>query len=333
MGNLYDKSFVSGLKAGVESLLPGWGLGPNTQVSLLTVSENATFRADDPDKEMPVILRVHRPAYHSEAEIRSELAWISDLRQQQIVRTPAIIPHYGSEIIAKFEDSGNVRHVVGFEFLPGQEPDPKTNLEDGFRVLGAISARLHAHARSWRPTNGFARKTWDFEAAFGPSPLWGDWREALGLSEAGSLVLEDLCESLKNRLEAYGSGPDRFGLVHADLRLANLLVDGDALGVIDFDDCGFSWFVYDFAAAISFLETSPTIPALQNAWVEGYRSVAPLAAEHVEMIPTFIMFRRLLLTAWIASHSETETAEWAGLDAYTDGTVAMAEAYLAGQPI
>ena len=51
------------------------------------------------------------------------------------------------------------------------------------------------------------------------------------------------------------------------------------------------------------------------------------------MLPTFIMFRRLLLTAWIASHAETETAAWAGLETFTEGTVALAEDYLATVPV
>ena len=196
-------------------------------------------------------------------------------------------------------------------------------------MLGAISARLHQHVQTWTPPEGFTRKTWDFDSAFGTQPLWGDWRAALGLTPEGRAVLQELCGVLETRLNAYGKAADRFGLVHADLRLANLLARDDRLGVIDFDDCGFSWFIYDFAAAISFHETHDIVPALQDAWVAGYRSVAPLDDAHVAMIPTFILYRRLLLTAWIASHVETETAAEAGHAAFTEGTIALARAYLA----
>ncbi len=101
-------------------------------------------------------------------------------------------------------------------------------------------------------------------------------------------------------------------LVHADMRVANLLVDGDTLSVIDFDDCGFSWYLYDFAAAVSFIEHEPFIPELQAAWIAGYRTVAPLSDEECAILPVFIMLRRMLLTAWIASHSETPTAQALG---------------------
>ncbi|MGR3802881.1 phosphotransferase enzyme family protein [Marinibacterium profundimaris] len=332
MTGLYDDAFVETLRRGALGLTAEWGLGPGTEVELLTLSENATFLARDPAAAEPVVLRVHRPAYHTRAEIESELAWIEALRAAGTVETPEPLRIRDGGHVAAFEDGEQTRHVVGFRFMSGAEPDADARLVPGFEMLGAISARLHGQVRGWTPPQGFVRKTWNWETAFGPDPLWGDWRAALGLDAEGKALLERLAGRLRTNLAAYGAGPDRFGLVHADLRLANLLADGDRLGVIDFDDCGFSWFAYDFAAAISFLETEPYIPDLQAAWLKGYRSVAPFGAEHEAMLPTFILFRRLLLTAWIASHAETETAAWAGHERFTQGTLDLAEGYLAEAP-
>jgi len=102
-------------------------------------------------------------------------------------------------------------------------------------------------------------------------------------------------------LPSTADGPDRFGLAHADLRLANLLVDGEKTTVIDFDDCGFSWYMYDFGTAVSFIEEDPRLPQWQAAWLRGYRSIAPLSAEDEDMLATFVMLRRLLLVAWMGS--------------------------------
>lgn len=71
---LYDEQFVAHLERIVASAAPRSGLSPHTRVSLLTVSENATFRADDPERGEPVIIRVYRPGYHTLDEIEVELA-------------------------------------------------------------------------------------------------------------------------------------------------------------------------------------------------------------------------------------------------------------------
>ena len=77
----------------------------------------------------------------------------------------------------------------------------------------------------------------------------------------------------------FGSGTGRFGLVHADLRLANLLVDGDRITVIDFEDCGLSWYLYDLACALTFNEGRADVRELIALWVDGYRRVEPLSAD------------------------------------------------------
>jgi Ser/Thr protein kinase RdoA (MazF antagonist) len=129
------------------------------------------------------------------------------------------------------------------------------------------------------------------------------------------------------RLAAYGKGDGRFGLIHGDLRLANLLFDGDVVKVIDFDDSGFGWYMYDAATPVSFYEHEPQVPDLIEAWKTGYRKAGILSREDEAEIPTFVMLRRLLLVAWIGSHSKTDLAKAMGL-AYTKGTTALCEHYL-----
>jgi len=143
-------------------------------------------------------------------------------------------------------------------------------------------------------------------------------------------VIEQALALIGQRLERFGIEADRFGLVHADLRLANLLVEAEHLRIIDFDDCGFSWFMYDFATAVSFIEHEPIVPELLRAWRRGYSQVAPLSAEEIDEIATFVVLRRIVLSAWLASHNEVQFARQFGA-AYTHGTVTIAQEYLSGQ--
>jgi len=118
---------------------------------------------------------------------------------------------------------------------------------------------------------------------FGPSAHWGNWRDAPNVGANEVRILEQAEQEVAKLLRGFGNGPDRFGLIHADMRLANLLVSGAQITVIDFDDCGFGWFLYDFAAAISFIEDDPNMPELQDAWLAGYREKRTLSKEEESM--------------------------------------------------
>jgi Ser/Thr protein kinase RdoA (MazF antagonist) len=301
--------------------LARYGLHDAT-ASLWNVSENHTCRVHAGDRAYA--LRIHRPGYRTAHEIASELQWSDALREDGAVETPVVVPSTDGERVV---DLGT-HNVVLFEWLPGITPEPDgEDLIDGFKVLGAVSARMHAHARAWAPPDGFARPVWDYEHTLGAGGYWGAWQAGLGMGAEERAQLGRLDATIARRLDAYGKG-DRFGLVHADIRLANLLVDGGHVRVIDFDDSGFSWFMYDFATTVSFMEDHPRVPELRAAWLEGYRSVAPLARADEAELDTFVMLRRLLLVAWIGSH-HTFATEAAELGAgFTAGTCALAEDYL-----
>lgn len=132
--------------------------------------------------------------------------------------------------------------MVAFEFMKGEEPNVGNHLADWFKKLGVITAQLHLQTKRWQRPHGFIRKTWNIETMIGANGYWGDWRQAINLKQEGQETIANVMKVIENRLELYGQGPERYGLVHADLQLANLLVDHERLSIIDFDDCGFCWY-------------------------------------------------------------------------------------------
>ncbi|UWQ22244.1 phosphotransferase enzyme family protein [Jannaschia sp. W003] len=305
-----------------------WDLPAGTPARLINLSENATFRLDPPGGA-PLILRVHRPGYHTRRAIESELLWVDALRASG-APVPEWVPGRDGRAVQEAAVPGIRRRAVLFRHLPGAHPDERGDLVPGFETLGATAARLHAHALEWRRPEPFERLRWDVDAVFGPRAIWGDWRRAPGVTPALRPVLERVEAEVRARLAAYGTAPDRFTLVHADMRLANLLVDGTTTRLIDFDDCGFGWLMYDFAAAISFMEDDPRVPALRAAWLRGYRTVRPLGARDEREIGTMTMLRRMALLAWIGTHMEAPEPQALAPD-FAARTARLGTAWLEGR--
>lgn len=324
-------SLTETIQRKAEQALAEYDFSPDATLQLVNVSENWTYRVDDPASGRTAALRVHRPNYHSREEIESELLWVDALRSAGVVNAPApITARDGGRVRTVQAGTEAARHVTMFDWLDGAAPSSDADLTANFSDLGELAAKMHLFGISWQRPAQFKRFTYDDKAVL-ETALWGRWQDAPGIGAEEQAVLARMDAEIRERLAAYGRSNDRFGLCHNDLRLANLLVDGDRLSVIDFDDCGFSWYLNDFATAVSFMEDDEQVGDWMAAWLDGYTRHRPLQQADRDMLPTLIMLRRMLLVGWVGFHYE-HAAEARELGAgYTTGTCRLAEDYLSGR--
>jgi len=289
--------------------LPEFGFPSSAPLRLVHYRENAVFRIDAPGEPHPWVMRVHRLAYRTPAEIRSELAWTTALASAG-VRTAPVRP----------STSGDTLAIVGARGLP--EPRTVTVIgwiegvaladddsSDAYRLVGRTSALIQRHGRSWTPPSWFTRPTWDLDGLVGPRSLWGDYADLVSLGGERRRLMDRIAGLVRRRLDAFGRGPDRFGLAHADLMPDNVLVHDGTPHVIDFDDCGYGWYLYDLATLLAIRTGDPEATRVRDAWVEGYRSVAPLPEAHLEILDTLVMARLLLGLGWMHTRRETPLAQ------------------------
>lgn len=252
------------IDASVSQNLHRWNIAPDARVTLLNHSENTTYRIDHGGQRH--VLRVHRLGYHCREAIARELDWVGAIARDTSIHTALPVAGQDGELIQDFATGDQPRHAVLFEFLEGEQPREDTDLTASFERLGEITAVLHEHSQRWdRERDRPLRPVWDFEHTLGDSPIWGDWRQGIGVTDEVAGLLQQAVDRIGQALTGYGRSPERFGLVHADLRLANLLLHGDEVGVIDFDDCGYGWYMYDLGSSLSFIEHTPQAPDLIHA--------------------------------------------------------------------
>ena len=321
-------SLLKSVQRLAEASLSLWDLPDGATLRLINVSENVTYRVEAAGGYR-AILRVHRKDYHTRRAIECELAWLKALDEERVLSTHRCYPGRNGDVIqsATIDGLAGARFLVLFSYLDGAPPDETGDMAAGFTELGAIAARCHEHVLGWQKPDNFERLVWDADAVFGSSPTWGNWRDGPQVDEAVRAVLERVEQVVRARLHAFGKAPERYNLIHADMRFANLLVDAKGTRLIDFDDCGFGWFLYDFAAAISFIEDDPRVPELKAAWLRGYRTVRRLSEADEAEMDTFIMLRRMALLAWIGSHSEAPEPQ-ALAPGFAATTARLGEAYL-----
>jgi Ser/Thr protein kinase RdoA (MazF antagonist) len=305
-----------------SELSEAFNFGSDFTYELINVSENQTFRIDCADGRK-FALRLARPGYHTADEFASEMAWIEALQKAQTV--PVAKPIHGRD--GNYLQQVAAHNALLFEWVEGAEPQITDNLMGLAEQLGALAAQLHNHALQWNRPNNFTRPRWDFQATLGSEMRWGDWRNGLGVKPYMLPMLSRTVNEVEQRLKIYGENEQRLNLIHGDLRLANLLKRKSQVTVIDFDDCGFGWLMYDAATMISFHEHEAQAPEMIQRWIEGYRNIRQLSVEDEQAIQTLIMLRRILLLAWLGSHRDIDLARQVE-HIFADQSLSLCELFL-----
>ncbi|MBO5486313.1 MAG: phosphotransferase, partial [Eubacterium sp.] len=251
-------------------------LPENIQISHLKYSENFTYLISSEEEHSKYVLRVNRPGYHSLEELNSEISWMYELKKDTDIHMAEVLPGKNGERIQKLDmqDPENPYYTCSlFSFVEGESirDIEYTRLLQYQKVIGSICAKMHLHVLHSEKIRSLPRFSWAEKDLVGKDAIVGDWEISDQITEEQKIVLKQAVEIALKRLEKYGKSSDRYGLIHSDLNINNILVDGDVVNVLDFDDCGYGWFLYDLATSV--LEYDDTLEEMIAAWVEGYEQI------------------------------------------------------------
>jgi len=205
---------------------------------------------------------------------------------------------------------------------------PAARLPHIFRALGAAMAALHNVSDQWQLPSDFTRHAWDRDGLLGEQPFWGRFWENEALSRWQRDVLQAARKRLRDDLGDYVAAGLDYGLIHADLVRENVLVDDAGVALIDFDDGGFGWRLFDIATALLRNRHEAEYAAIEAALIEGYRSRRDLSDDDLQLLPVFTLLRSCTYVGWIRTRIQDQPELRAPLQQRIDETCALAKAYL-----
>ena len=307
---------------------------PEPRLLKLRHVENTTFRVVAADQQH-YVLRIHRADSLASDAIRSELTWLTALRQETDLRVPEPVRTRDGSLLTVVEAAGmpEPRACVLFRWLAGRFFD-KTLTPQHLERVGVFMAQLHEHTSRWQPPAGFVRGRADAISAAARRSLWRpsfpssssasrfpadeDGAQTLALvsdhcSSQDAVIVARTLEQIRAVFQTLGEGKEVFGLIHADLHQQNYFFQRGAPRVIDFDDCGWGHYLFDLTVTLRELAHLPHYPRLRTALLAGYRTIRPFPAQHEAYLETFFALRRIQLLIWVIESREHPAfrASWA----------------------
>ena len=288
--DLPEKEQVYRLRKLADAALEKFGFN-QYRLAFLQHLVNTTFRLDCNRGQF--LVRIHRAKTRS--AVASELTWLDALAHETTVpvQTPQRSLDGKMIVVGEYIGVSEPYPVTVLSWLDGQILTQDQRSPHHFYRLGQLVAKLHHHAQHWTPAFELDRPLYD-----STSVLESDNVSISQLPENVQGHLRMLHEQLQEVEQWLGKRPDQFGLIHSDLSFGNVLFTANEVSPIDFDDCGFGYYLYDLAVILAGPWERSGFQQRREALFEGYRENCKLPDEHLNLIPTFMAMRASSLGQW-----------------------------------
>ena len=258
-------------------------------------AENTTFRVDSADGRF--LFRIHSPGHRTLQQIRSELAWLTELGRSRDLVTPTPVPARNGEVVCQGEVAGvRAHYFVLFRWIEGRFFRRWPSLAR-LGSAGELLAGLHEHAVSFKPSAEFERPAWSARTLC-DGPTGYDWMKAL--DQESRPVFRAVRDRLLADLPPYEAS-GAASLIHADFHHGNYLIQPSGAAAIDFDDCGFGHHAYDVATALLWFRLQGRGPEATKRFMRGYASVRSVPEELEASVDVFAIARMLVKTRWVST--------------------------------
>ncbi len=291
-----------------NTAIEAYGL-ESARLSFIQYGENIIYRVDlppsvkltrDTDPYIPnrYVLRIH--AISDADTIVSELTWLAALNQEAGLPVPAPMKTPDGILVTRITTPGmtNGRLVSLMRWLDGRR------LRTGLRpnhltALGRVVAEMHNFSYGWKPPAGFTRPHWDWDSQLGGSMFRHPMEQVVASIPAKyQEPFRYIYQEAKQVMESLGKRPDAYGMIHADLYPENVLFKAGNAYPIDFEDCGYGYWMWDIAIALCTWAWGNEWECRRDAFREGYSKVRTLPENQWAHIDLFVAIQFATMVLW-----------------------------------
>lgn len=280
-----------------------YGIEPD-DISLLDGFESFMFAYQRHGR--PYILRLSHSIRRTEEMIWGEVDWINYLAEGGVGVSRAVRSLDGR--LVEVIDDGRGGNFLATAFVKAAGGPAWIDQwdEDLFVRYGQLIGRMHALSKEYLPADpSWRRPEWD-DPVNVEELAWLPAEESLVL-EKGKATIEYLRSLPKDK--------DSYGLIHLDAHAGNFFVDDKGnITLFDFDDCAYSWYVYDLAMVVFYAVTNRDDPEGTAArfWPHfwrGYCKENYLNPKWLAEMPAFFKLREIDLYAIIHRSFDVDNLE------------------------
>lgn len=286
---------------------------PSGNLEPLAYTHNRVFALSHEGSKYILRLRTDSPMSANHLRARSEAKFLRQLREDTSLIAPLpvltrngdyylIIPNWSRQL-----HRGAVIAGTMFEYVEGHEISATEITQENVHKIGVFLAELHNYTKPYKHEGVdkgrycLNRFSWGGTEVFPDNYRFYETSKALFSPEQLN-VMNTIALVVKSAMDELGQSEDEFGLIHGDLLLKNILFHEGEVRALDFEYCGWGYYLYDLCPLLWQLKPLPNYKELEEALWNGYCSIRPLTERHRQLLETFIAARQVASMRWVAAN-------------------------------
>lgn len=232
-------------------------------------------------------------------QIESELVFLRDVRQGTGLDIPAPVTTRTGNLYCLLPHGSDVYMGVLFTWVPGVHVGGADITSAQLGQMARAVAQLHKFSRTYTPPPGFDRPTYDVGWYLG-NTTWRANADFVKLLEPEAVAdLLWVSDEVGAFLQAYPKNAETFGLIHYDLHIGNFLFHDGVANMIDFDECGFGYYLFDLAHLLFEFVERTEYGRFKQAALEGYCAVGGPAPAGDRDLRDFLALQIVAYMNWL----------------------------------
>ncbi len=259
------------------------------QSTYIRHNENMTYSIVDSRIGARYLLRLHLPfspnlwgIQHTFEGLLSEFAYLVALEAATDLGLQCPVANTRGSLVTTIYDPDDGRSILCtlLTWVDGETLNKvEGEMAPAVARLAAVTVQMHEFARRWQHPFPLTRPVYDARkyrhlvdcVAYGlDRKLFA--AEHYQIIRATMATIEDCLEPLAQQ-------PDHWGIIHADLGLGNVVVQGERVTPIDFSFSGYGYYLFDLGGTVAALK-----PHLRQIYLEAYALAHPLSDTDMRVV-------------------------------------------------
>ncbi|MFL1671861.1 phosphotransferase enzyme family protein [Paenibacillus dendritiformis] len=262
-------------------------------ITFIRHNENLTYKITD-ESGSAYLLRVHKPVHaelhglqHSKAGLNGEMELLQALGENTALNVQKPVRNREGEFVTRIGDGDGFVHCTMLHWLEGRDsqPDDFASREDALRY-GRQVGMLHRFTSGYTPEPAASRPTY---AGIGENEAMLErltYGREHGIFAPGDFsLMREAFQLINERLRRYEPEPGTWGIIHADINRANVIVTDRGFTLIDYCLYGHGYFMYDAAGG------ALSVPSERRTdFMEGYEEEFPsIRGDSMKLLEGFML--------------------------------------------